>query len=106
MGELEAELQAGVKKYNDRLKSTQRERYRLAKDLGFSTAEAVVLHNWGKGKIIKIAKERGYAIPPTPPLEKEAKSYPPLDSTKDSMFTGQRTVQRTEQDSIGALPYR
>jgi len=45
-------------------KAGLKERYHLAKDLGFSAADASYLCQWSKQRIINLAKSRGYQIPP------------------------------------------
>ena len=48
----------------EKRKKGMRERYQLAKRLGFSSAEADVLSRRAVKRIILAAKEKGYQIPP------------------------------------------
>jgi hypothetical protein len=50
------ELRANKQISSSRLK--QKEKYRLARDLGFSSYEAVILQNWAEARIRALAESR------------------------------------------------
>ena len=52
---LEARVKEGLKRARER----QRYRYQLARSLGFSAAEAVVLQNWAEAVIKQLAEDKG-----------------------------------------------
>lgn len=49
-------LKNRVIKQTGKLRLRQKERYRLAKKLGFSASEAVILQNWSEDRIRELAK--------------------------------------------------
>jgi len=55
----------------ERRKKLAKERYQLAKQLGFTPAEVSMLAQWSKRRIILAAKERGYQIPPELEVKQE-----------------------------------
>lgn len=52
-------LEKRVRETRERLARNQRERYQLAKKLGFSPWEAAILQNWKTERIEALARERG-----------------------------------------------
>ncbi len=61
MSELNDELIRRATGAADRKKATSKENYRLAKDYGFTTEEAIILMKRKADSIHELAKERGYA---------------------------------------------
>ena len=59
MGLTLEELSKRADRHSQRTRLGMKERYRLAKRLGFSVAEAVVLQNHKKETIIELALEKG-----------------------------------------------
>jgi hypothetical protein len=52
-------LEKRVRETRERIGKSQKERYRLAKKLGFSPWEATILQNWKTERIEALARERG-----------------------------------------------
>jgi len=44
----------------ENLKANKRARYKLARDLGFSSPEATILSGWSIKRIKKLAEDRGF----------------------------------------------
>lgn len=51
-----------VKAANERVRKSQREKYQLAKSLGFSSMEAAILQNWSEERVRALAesKKKGF----------------------------------------------
>ena len=51
-----------VKAANERVRKFQKEKYQLAKSLGFSSVEAAILQNWSEERIRALAesKKKGF----------------------------------------------
>lgn len=51
-----------VKAANERVRKFQREKYQLAKSLGFSSMEAAILQNWSEERVRALAesKKKGF----------------------------------------------
>jgi len=60
------ELEERAANTRHRLLSRQKERYELAKELGFSGIEAGILQHKSRETIIRLAKERNQSSPPLP----------------------------------------
>jgi hypothetical protein len=55
-------LESRVKKQTMKIRLKQKERYQLAKTLGFSASEAVVLQNWSADRIRAVAGAKPKAL--------------------------------------------
>lgn len=53
-----SDLKNRVKKRYDKLREQQKQRYQLARELGFNSQEAVILQNRTPALIRKLARER------------------------------------------------
>jgi hypothetical protein len=51
-------LENRVRDLKSRISRSQKEKYRLAKELGFSAVEAAVLQNWKEGRIRALAESK------------------------------------------------
>ena len=47
-----------VKEARERVRKFQRDKYQLAKELGFSGVEAAILQNWNEERIRQLAESR------------------------------------------------
>ena len=59
-----ADLKKRTETYRDRLRAYQKERYDLARELGFSSAEAAILQNQKRETIIRLAEENNQLSSP------------------------------------------